>query len=340
MATFGFAKLKISEFFAMVVRLNCAAIDAELQRLDVFSIAMDAFFQFTWNNFLHTTVEQIVGGVLEGDNVALQCSLVTQTKLLERIVEADRENTEEQARPRGYRRGFMGHLTAIALRLQAAAARAPELDALLNADEAWLDYVNGSLAQLRAAESKPLGGHRPMGGPGESSDEDEEELDDDGDSIFDRYQLGFGTDDFADDDSDDEDGDGALDFSNEFVGATPGGTSFEMYEDGGDGSGEEGDWPVTDAAPDVDPAADVAELVANVEQAAGDDNADVVVVQEGDDDNAEADDGAQKSYAAAAASAVEANDTTTADDNGDDNGGDTEEKPSDTPTDEEEKADE
>jgi serine/threonine-protein phosphatase 6 regulatory subunit 3 len=296
---FGFEKLKIMEFFAMVVRLNSAQINTELQRLDVFATSMDAFFKYTWNNFLHATVEQIVGGVLEGDNVPLQCSLVTQTKLLDRLVAADAANAAEEAKPRGVRRGFMGHLTAISMRIQAAAACAPALEALLQAHEPWLEYVNGSLARLRAAESKPLGGHRPMGGPGESSDEDEEELDDDGDSIFDRYQLGFGTEEFGDEDDDDEHGDIHFDeqeYETERItaptvsGATAGGAagSFEMYEDGSDDSGD-GEWAAHGGASApaggeeaavaaTDAAADVVEVLTAIEATPVDTNAAVATV--------------------------------------------------------------
>ena len=67
----------------MVVRLNCAAIDAELQRLDVFSIAMDAFFQFTWNNFLHTTVEQIVDAGMQHSGVGQRIQTVGEARLPE-----------------------------------------------------------------------------------------------------------------------------------------------------------------------------------------------------------------------------------------------------------------
>jgi hypothetical protein len=59
------------------VRLNCAPIDRELIRLEFFTTSMQAFFKYTWNNFLHATVEQIVGGVLESDNLTLQLALVT-----------------------------------------------------------------------------------------------------------------------------------------------------------------------------------------------------------------------------------------------------------------------
>jgi hypothetical protein len=298
---FGFEKLKIMEFFAMVVRLNSAQINTELQRLDVFATSMDAFFKYTWNNFLHATVEQIVGGVLEGDNVPLQCSLVTQTKLLDRLVAADAANAAEEAKPRGVRRGFMGHLTAISMRIQAAASCAPALEALLQAHEPWLEYVNGSLARLRAAESKPLGGHRPMGGPGESSDEDEEELDDDGDSIFDRYQLGFGTEEFGDEDDDDEHGDIHFDeqeYETErgaaptVSGAAAGGAagSFEMYEDGSDDSGD-GEWAAQGGAGGApaqgdeaaagtatDAAADVVEVLTAIEATPVDASAATVVV--------------------------------------------------------------
>lgn len=255
--SFGFEKLKILEFFAMVVRLDCEPIDAELMRLDFFTIAMEAFFKYTWNNFLHSTVEQIVAGVLEGDNSQLQLSLVNQAKLPSLLVNANKVNNEEIAKPRGVRRGYMGHVTSIAVRLMQTAARSAPLAAALESDKEWYEYLQGDLAAVRTAETKPLGGHRPMGGPGESSDEDEEELDDDGDSIFDRYQLGFGTEEFGD-----EDGDGDMHFDDDY---DDGHGGFEMYEDGSDDSGE-GDWAREEGSDGE--ADDVEAVVAEVEAAA------------------------------------------------------------------------
>mmetsp|Transcript_8349 Transcript_8349/g.14426 ORF Transcript_8349/g.14426 Transcript_8349/m.14426 type:complete len:827 (+) Transcript_8349:168-2648(+) len=309
---FGFEKLKILEFFAMVVRLNCAPIDRELIRLDFFTTSMEAFFKYTWNNFLHATVEQIIGGVLESDNLTLQLALVRQTNLPKLLVDANRRNEEEEAKARGVRLGYMGHVTTIAVRLQQAAARSSALAVAMDADETWSEYVSGALLATRTAETKPLGGHRPMGGPGESSDEDEvsdDDLDDEGDSIFDRYQQGFGTEEFGDDD--DERG-------------------FEMYEDGSDESGEEGDWPRSDegsdegAEPDVE---DVEALVAEVEAAgtpadpqtaaAADDDADDADAADGEanegDESAAADDEADTKAEPAAAPAPDTDAGATAD---------------------------
>jgi hypothetical protein len=170
------------------------------------------------------------------------------------LVDANKSNIEEEAKARGVRRGYMGHVTTIAVRLQQAAARSSPLAVAMDGDEEWADYVAGTLAATRAAETKPLGGHRPMGGPGESSDEDEvsdEELDDEGDSIFDRYQQGFGTEEFGDDDDD------------------RGG--FEMYEDGSDESDEEAeDWPRSDGSSEDAEVPDVEAIVAEVEAAGTD----------------------------------------------------------------------
>src|SRR5690606_21574851 len=100
-----FAAVCLLPTFSSQVRLNCAPIDAELMRLNFFAIAMDAFFKYTWNNFLHATVEQIVAGVLEGDNAQLQLSLVQQTNLPKLLVEANARNNAELEKPRGVRRG-------------------------------------------------------------------------------------------------------------------------------------------------------------------------------------------------------------------------------------------
>jgi len=198
---FGFDKLKILALFAMVARMNHPALDNELVRLDFFTAALNAFFKYAWNNFLHATLEQIVGGVLEGENIVLQNALITKARLPARIAENAALNAIEEAKPKGVRRGYMGHLIAIGVRLQQAAARSAALAAAINANPGWSAYEAGAFAEARAAQTKPLGGQRPMGGPGESSDDEEEqELDEEGDSIFDRYQLGFGNEEFGEDD--------------------------------------------------------------------------------------------------------------------------------------------
>lgn len=106
-------------------------------------------------------------------------------------------------KPRSTRLGYMGFLTTISLAIANAASTNPKLEDVVRAHGEWMNYVNTSLTEIRTIETKPLGGHRPLGVPGGESSEEEEEQHDT-DSIFDRYKLGF-TDDFPEDANEDYD---------------------------------------------------------------------------------------------------------------------------------------
>ncbi len=48
-----------------------------------------------WNNFLHFTVEQMIQGILDGENEELKRHLLVDCQLIKRIVEAHKENETE-----------------------------------------------------------------------------------------------------------------------------------------------------------------------------------------------------------------------------------------------------
>lgn len=95
----------------------------------------------------------------------------------------------------------MGFLTTISLSIAAAASSNPKIEELIEQHTEWKNYYNTSLTEIRTIMTKPLGGHRPLGMPsGESSGDEEEEQQDN--SIFDQYKLGF-SEEFPDDGNDD-----------------------------------------------------------------------------------------------------------------------------------------
>jgi hypothetical protein len=48
-----------------------------------------------WNNFLHFTVEQMIQGILDGENEEMKKHLLIDCQLITRIVEANKENEAE-----------------------------------------------------------------------------------------------------------------------------------------------------------------------------------------------------------------------------------------------------
>jgi len=152
----GFHRLKIVEFFAILVRTNYKCIDSIVVKSGVLDTCLDLFFRYMWNNFLHTTVEQMIQGILDGENEDLKKALLVDCKLIKRIVEATRENETECARPKGVRRGYMGHLSTISQGLIQTASSDPLVEKILSESSEWAEYVKGPLAQTTERENRRL----------------------------------------------------------------------------------------------------------------------------------------------------------------------------------------
>lgn len=233
----GFHRLKIVEFLMALVKSNHARVDEELIKHNVLSTCLDLFFNYKWNNFLHTFIEQIILIIFEGENEKLKGSLFTHSKLAERIVAAWKENDEEIEKPKGMRRGYMGHLMNITNTIVNLAATNPEINEILdNESQSWKDFIEGPFIEARDLERVQLGGPRPfnLGECGDEEDDDEK-----GNSelvnVFTQYlvQQGFASD-FAEDfnNDDDEDGDIPYGGKSQFDGSySTSDKKFMEYED-------------------------------------------------------------------------------------------------------------
>ncbi|KAG0322504.1 hypothetical protein BGZ99_003328 [Dissophora globulifera] len=152
----------------------------------------DLFFQFPWNNFLHTVVYDMVHqvfhrpmgdigrpdmdgtyipprgdqGVTEGWNRRLTVSIFKNGQLTKRITDAQRLCDYECAQPKGVRLGYMGHLTYIAdetvklLELYLHTSLLPMLYEFIDLEE-WWNYVSKVLKETKERDAQVLGGSRP-----------------------------------------------------------------------------------------------------------------------------------------------------------------------------------
>ncbi|KAF9053141.1 SIT4 phosphatase-associated protein-domain-containing protein [Panaeolus papilionaceus] len=132
---------------------------------------IDLFFQFPWNNFLHSAVYDIIHQVMTGSvdaglNRELIVSLFRDAKILHRIVEGQKQNDEACSKPKGVRLGYMGHLMLISEDIITAMARFPpdlRLDIIHYAPEPeWDQYVTGKYNQTKQEDSRLLGGGKPV----------------------------------------------------------------------------------------------------------------------------------------------------------------------------------
>ncbi|KAJ1661005.1 sporulation-induced protein [Dispira simplex] len=174
---------------------------------------LDLFFQFPWNNFLHTVVYDLVHQILNlplnfACNQALVYSLFKDAGLTHRITSAYRLNQAECEKPKGVRFGYMGHLTGISEEVVRLFERctSPLLDQLQEFidDEEWQEYVV-ALREVKERDHCPLGGERPLptdnmlaGLQGTSflephiNDMEEDTREDDDDDDDDEYGMGMG----------------------------------------------------------------------------------------------------------------------------------------------------
>jgi len=152
----GLPRLRTVEFFAALFRTNYGCIEESLMKLNVLNSCLDLFFAHQWNNFLHQVVEQMIQGILEGENEDLKISLLRDCKLPERICEANKLNEEDLGKPKGMRRGYMGYITIIATNLNNMALSLPTADKILAENPGWQDYVRGPLASIQDKETQPM----------------------------------------------------------------------------------------------------------------------------------------------------------------------------------------
>ncbi|KAG6829186.1 hypothetical protein H0H92_005386 [Tricholoma furcatifolium] len=136
----------------------------------ILSTLLDLFFEFPWNNFLHSAVYDIVHQILNapvesGLNRELAISLFRDARLMERIVNGQQRNDAEAMKNNGTRLGYMGHLTLMAADVILALENfPPELRLILITyapSPGWDEYVVGRYNETKRKDMRLLGGGKP-----------------------------------------------------------------------------------------------------------------------------------------------------------------------------------
>ncbi|KAG5635440.1 hypothetical protein H0H81_011247 [Sphagnurus paluster] len=139
-------------------------------QVGILSTLLDLFFEFPWNNFLHSAVYDVVHQILTGpveigSNRELAISLFRDAQLMQRIVDGQKRNDNETAKPKGVRLGYMGHLTLMSEDVIMALERFPPDLRLILIEFAptpgWDDYVMGRYIETKRKDTRVLGGGKP-----------------------------------------------------------------------------------------------------------------------------------------------------------------------------------
>ncbi|KIJ68898.1 hypothetical protein HYDPIDRAFT_105412 [Hydnomerulius pinastri MD-312] len=136
----------------------------------VLTTLLDLFFEFPWNNFLHSVVydflHQVLTGRVDGGlNRELTIALFRDARLMQRIVDGQKQNDAESVKPKGVRLGYMGHLTLMSEDVITALEHyPPELRLIIQQyapQPAWNDYVTGRYNETKKRDTSLLGGGKP-----------------------------------------------------------------------------------------------------------------------------------------------------------------------------------
>ncbi|XP_070545251.1 serine/threonine-protein phosphatase 6 regulatory subunit 3-like isoform X8 [Ptychodera flava] len=187
---FGNTRLQLSRLVGALLLTNTHAVNSELCRLGTLKTLLDLFFQYSWNNFLHTQVEQCINVVLtntptEAEDGKQQhpmlVHLFSECKIIQRILDSWEENEQVQTQNPGRRKGYMGHLTKTANDITYAMDKGcnseltkQQFQEFVPEDyrEKWENFVSGPLAETNKRNTVDLVGGHPLHSSSEDDDAD------------------------------------------------------------------------------------------------------------------------------------------------------------------------
>ncbi|XP_060570652.1 serine/threonine-protein phosphatase 6 regulatory subunit 3-like isoform X2 [Ruditapes philippinarum] len=168
----GNTRLQTGRLVASLLLTNTHSINVELAQLGTINVLIDLYFNYIWNNFLHTHVTQCLYTILSNPPIEVEgkkeCPLLnqlfTECKLVQRILDEWDLNDQEQSKEAGRRKGFMGHLTRLAndvVNAQEKGENAETIKTLFTEQpdelkEKWEAFLTGTLAETNKRNTVEL----------------------------------------------------------------------------------------------------------------------------------------------------------------------------------------
>lgn len=157
---FGNCRLEVAHLLTALLSTNNHLVNAKLASLQTILVLMDMFFEYSWNNFLHTHVEHAIGRIItnsptvdsEGNKVhPLLDQILSECKITVKILEKFEEKPDKAGK-----KGYMGHLTKIANRIAQNAEGRTNSDLIKEKlkslpedhQKLWETFVNETLAEI------------------------------------------------------------------------------------------------------------------------------------------------------------------------------------------------
>ncbi|XP_045197932.1 serine/threonine-protein phosphatase 6 regulatory subunit 3-like isoform X2 [Mercenaria mercenaria] len=168
----GNTRLQTGRLVASLLLTNTHSINIELAQLGTINVLIDLYFNYIWNNFLHTHVTQCLYTILSNPPIdvdgkkesPLLNQLFSEYKLVQRILDEWDTNDQDQSKEGGRRKGFMGHLTRLANDVVNAQEKGENAEAIktLITDlpeelkEKWETFLTGTLTETNKRNTVEL----------------------------------------------------------------------------------------------------------------------------------------------------------------------------------------
>lgn len=151
---------------SMLVGLSSLRLlfSTEVALLTQISCSQQLFFDFPWNNFLHSVVFDVVQQIFQGRldrtlDRQLAESVFIDGRLCQLILEGQKRNDEAASARTNMRLGYMGHLSLISEAVVKLFERYPDLAAAVSSSvpqPEWDEYVATTLRQTRERDMTSL----------------------------------------------------------------------------------------------------------------------------------------------------------------------------------------
>ena len=132
-APLGVMRLNIMETILALVYAGFPSVTAQIAEEGIFSIFLDLFFRYKWNNIVHNCVYQTFSGLLCGNDEDLLISVLKTSRLVERIVETLSKDAPFV--------GHLGHLRTLACELMKVTKYSSPISTLLENNDGWMDVL-------------------------------------------------------------------------------------------------------------------------------------------------------------------------------------------------------
>ncbi|XP_066463849.1 serine/threonine-protein phosphatase 6 regulatory subunit 1 isoform X2 [Eleutherodactylus coqui] len=190
----GNTRLHVVKLLTSAVNANNTALNQEMIELDSINTMLNLYFEYMYNNFLHSQVEACITTILNSSSIddanessaqenLLVKYLLQKCQLVQRILSAWEDNEKEQSEG-GRRKGFMGHLTKIANALVQSSEKGPNTELIIQLvkelsdeqQEQWESFISGSLTETNKKNTVDLVNTRNMHSSSDDEDSDLKEF--------------------------------------------------------------------------------------------------------------------------------------------------------------------